>query len=134
MKRFPSTTHPGRSRFGFSLVEAVLSVGVMSFGFLAVAPLLAVGINGARLARETRVTAQIAATLTEEAKQGTLTPGAAYFDSASNPCAAAQAAYIVQETIAPVAGSALSRLTLSIASPGNATRIYADVFPTPPAP
>jgi hypothetical protein len=108
----------------------------MSFGFLAVAPLLAVGMNGARLARETRMTAQIAATLTEEAKQGTLAPGPAYFDSASNPCAAAQAAYTVQESVAPVgvAGSALSRLTLSIASPGNATRIYADVFPTPPAP
>ena len=63
MKRFSSISQPLRSRCGFSLVEAVLSIGVMSFGFLALAPLLAVGMNGARGARENRVSAQIATTL-----------------------------------------------------------------------
>jgi uncharacterized protein (TIGR02598 family) len=142
MKRFFSPFRSGRSRRGFSLVETVLSLGVMSFGFLALAPLLTLGLNGARMARENRVTAQIAATLIEEAKQGTLAAGTVYLDSASNPCAVAQAAYVVQESMAEFdPGSAgnsgpLSRLTLRIAprDTAGAARTYADVFPTPPTP
>ena len=140
MKQFFAPHPRRRSCRGFSLVEAVLSIGMMSFGFLAMAPLLGLGITSARLPRENRATAQIATTLIEQAKQGTAftTP---YFDSTSSPSTATQAAYFVQETtttFAPgsVGSGPLSRLCLRIApvaSVGGA-RTYADVYPTPPAP
>lgn len=140
MKHFFLTIHRRESRRGFSLVESVLSVGIMSFGFLALVPLLALGMNGARMAQENRAMAQIAGTLIEEAKQGTLAAGPLYFDSASNPITAAQAAYTVQESVTEFApglnGSGpLSRLILRI-SPRElrGTRIYADVFSTAPTP
>jgi uncharacterized protein (TIGR02598 family) len=125
-------------RGGFSLVEGVLSLGIMSFGFLALAPLLVVGLNGAHRARENRASAQIAATLIEEAKQGTLGTGTVYFDSTTQPCGPGGAAYAVQPAEQPVAGaggaSTLTRLTLRVTPVGmpGAARIYADVFPTPP--
>ncbi len=142
MKRFSSPFRPGRSRCGFSLVETVLSVGIMSFGFLSLAPLLVVGLNGARLARETRATAQIAATLVEEGKQGKLAAGTAYFDSALHACASAQAAYTAQSTLVPfdlggeAGGNSLTRLTMRIAprGPSSAARTYVDVFPALPVP
>jgi uncharacterized protein (TIGR02598 family) len=134
---------PGRRR-GFSLVEAVFSIGVMSFGFLSLAPLLALGLTSARDARENRATALIATTLIEEARQGTLVPGGLYLDSAGNACGSSTgAAFAAQSTlvgIAPGAGgltsssATLTRLTLRVApldGPGSA-RTYVDVFPTPP--
>ena len=139
MKRFLSPAFRRRSRRGFSLVESVLSLGIVSFGFLALAPLLALGLNSARLAREDRMTSQIAETMIEQAKQGTLTAGTTYFDAESNPCAPAQAAYVVQGTLAAfnagsVTGSApLTQVTLRI-SPralSHTVRVYAEVFPTP---
>jgi len=126
----------GKVPWGFSLVESVLSLGVLSFGFLALAPLLALGLTRAGAAHENRTAAQIASTLIEEAKQGTLAPGSVYFDSTGNPCASTQAAYTAQGTSTLVPGSLLTRLTLwvtPLGTPGSA-RIYADVFPTPPAP
>jgi uncharacterized protein (TIGR02598 family) len=141
MKLFRLRTHRNSSA-GFSLVESVLSVGVLSFGFISLAPLLALGLTRAGAARENQATAQIASTLIEEARQGTLAAGTIYLDSVGNPCAAAQAAYAVQDTSTPIAagsgsagGAALTRLSLRIAplgAPGSA-RIYADVFPTPPS-
>jgi type II secretory pathway pseudopilin PulG len=127
-----------KRRRGFSLVEGVLSLGVMSFGFLAFAPLLVVGLNGAHLARENRATAQIAATLIEEAKQGTLGAGPVYFDSTIQPCSPGSAVYAVQPSEQAVAAAGgegtLTRLILRVTPvglPGSA-RTYADVFPTPP--
>jgi type II secretory pathway pseudopilin PulG len=139
MKRFFSLGHSQRSRRGFSLVESVVSLGIMSFGFLALVPLLVLGLKAAHLARGDRTTSQIAETMIEQAKQGTLTTGTAYFDAESNPCAASQAAFVVQDNLAEfnpagTSGSAsLTQLTLRIsprALPGT-VRIYADVFPTP---
>jgi type II secretory pathway pseudopilin PulG len=128
-----------KRRCGFSLVEGVLSLGVLSFGFLALAPLLVLGLANASTARENRATAQIAATLIEEAKQGTLPSAAIYLDSASQPCLFNAAAYVAQPTIQPITASAggtspLDRLTLRVTPLGRpgAARTYADVFPTPP--
>ncbi len=125
-------------------MEAAFSVGVLSFGFLSLAPLLAVGLAGAREGRENRATAEIASTLIEQAREGTAVAGALYLDSASNPCPANQATYAVQATTTAVAagsagsGSAgpLTRLTIQVTPVGSpgAARIYADVFPTPPSP
>ena len=121
-------------------MEGVFSIGVMSFGFLALAPLLGLGLTDARGARENRAGAEIAATLIEQAKQGTLAANPVYFDSAGQPCDNAnQAAYAAQETAQPVAAIAggaasLTRLTLRVTPLGRpaAARTYADVFPTAP--
>jgi type II secretory pathway pseudopilin PulG len=127
-----------KRRGGFSLVEGVLSLGIMSFGFLALAPLLVLGVGSAHLAHVNRATAQIAATLVEQARQGTLGAGPVYFDSTVQPCAFNQAAYAVQpaeQSITGAGGAApLIRLTLRITPIGvpGAARTYADVFPTPP--
>jgi uncharacterized protein (TIGR02598 family) len=128
-----------KRRHGFSLVEGVISIGVVSFGFLALAPLLVVGMNGAREARENRTTAQIAATLIEEARQGTPAARGLPFDAQGRSCTPAAAIYTVdetQQTIPDAAGAAtpLTRLTLRVAPLGlpGAARTYADVFPTPP--
>ncbi len=115
-----------------------MAIGVMSFGFLALAPLLVLGLNVTRTARANEAAAQIATTLVEQAKQGTVSGGLLYFDSAGQPCAAGQGAYSALATVQPTAavGTAtpLSRLTLRVTplgAPGEA-RTYADVFPTPP--
>ncbi len=126
-----------KRRSGFSLVEGVLSLGIISFGFLALAPLLVLGLGSAHLARENRATAQIAATLMEEARQGTLSSGPLYLDSASQPCVAGQAAYTVlptEQSMAAEGMGPLTRLKLCITATGRpgAARTYADVFPTPP--
>ncbi len=111
----------------------------MSFGFLALVPLLVLGLKAAQVARGDRATSQIAETMIEQAKQGTLVTGTAYFDAESNPCPAAQAAFVVQDNLAELnssgtsASAPLTQLTLRIsprALPGT-VRIYADVFPTP---
>jgi uncharacterized protein (TIGR02598 family) len=129
--------HHGREhrRGGFSLVEATFSIGLLSFGFLALAPLLAMGLKTARLARNDRATAQIAQTLIEEAKQGTLAPGTVYLDIQGTVLNSAQtAAYTAQSTSQTIAGSAsLTRLTLRVAPLGapDRARIYAVVFQAP---
>jgi len=132
---------PYQNRHGFSLVEVMLAVGIMSFGFLALAPLLVVGLNSARAARENHVAAEIATNLIEEAKQGTLSSGLLYFDAEGSLCLSSQAAYSAQgaflsspgPTGSGMTGGALTRLTLRIipmAAPGS-PRIYVDIFPTP---
>jgi len=127
-----------RQRGGFSLVEATFSIGLVSFGVLTLAPLLALGLKTARLARDDRATAQIAQTLTEEAKQGTLASGTVYLDIQGTPLSSAQtAAYTAQSTSQTVAGSgSLTQLKLQITPLGapDRTRIYAVVFQTPPSP
>ena len=124
-----------RQRGGFSLVEATFSIGLFGFGLLTLAPLLALGLKTARLARDDRGTVQIAQTLIEEARQGTLATGTVYLDIQGTPLNSAQtAAYTAQTTSQPVAGnSSLTSLNLQITpvgAPGR-TRIYAVVFQTP---
>ena len=123
-----------RQRGGFSLVEATFSIGLMSFGFLSLAPLLGLGLKTARLARDDRATAHIAQTLIEEAKQGTLASGTAYLDLQGNACGSTLAVYTAQAAFLPVTGSAsLTRLTLRITPVGapERVRIYAVVVSVP---
>jgi uncharacterized protein (TIGR02598 family) len=126
-------------RGGFSLVEATFSLGLLSFGFLSLAPLLSLALEAARHARDERATAQIAQTLIEEGKQGTLNPGTVYLDIQGTALPSAQAAaYQAQNTsVTPYLGNAsLTQLKLQVTPLGapNRARFYAAVFPTPAAP
>ncbi len=122
-----------KTRGGFSLVEASFSIGILSFGMLTLAPLLAVGMKAARTARDDRTSVQIAQTLVEEARQGTLATGTLYLDFEGAPCAASRAVYTVQATSNPVpANAALTQTTLRLTPIGapDRTRTYAVVFPS----
>ena len=140
MKSFRIRPAGKKQRGGFSLVEATFSIGLLSFGFLTLAPLLALGLKTARHARDDRATAQIAQTLIEDAKQGTLAPGTVYLDiqgtalnSANN--STQMAAYAAQSTsVTPYQGSAsLTQMTLRVTPLGAPDRVrtYAVVFQTP---
>jgi uncharacterized protein (TIGR02598 family) len=125
-----------KQRGGFSLVEATFSIGLFSFGFLVLAPLLALGLKTARLARNDRATAQIAQTLIEEAKQGTLATGTVYLDIQGTVLNSAQAAaYTAQNTpVTPYLGNAsLTQMTIRVTPLGapDRVRIYAVVFQVP---
>ena len=124
-----------KKRGGFSLVEATFSIGLMSFGFLALIPLLALGMKTARLARDDRATAQIAQTLVQEARQGTLPAGTVYLDIQGDTLSSTQtAAYSAQSASQPIAGDALlTRLTLRVTPLGapNRARTYAVVYQAP---
>lgn len=121
-----------RRRGGFSLVEATFSIGLMSFGFLTLAPLLALGMKTSRLARDDRATAQIAQTLIEEAKQGTLAPGTVYLDFEGAPTGSAQAAYTAESaSVTPYQGNlSLTETTFRVTPLGapNRVRTYAVVY------
>lgn len=54
---------------GFSLVEVVLAVGVISFAFVAILGLLPAGLHQFRQAMDTSVTAQIAQRIIQDAQQ-----------------------------------------------------------------
>jgi uncharacterized protein (TIGR02598 family) len=128
-----------KQRGGFSLVEATFSIGLLSFAFLTLAPLLTLGLKTARLARDNRAAAQIAQTLTEEARQGTLASGTVYLDIQGTALNSAQmAAYTAQSTsVTPYLGNASLTQTMLRVTPLGApdrTRIYAVVYPTPPLP
>ncbi len=115
-------------------MEATLSLGVLSLAFLTLTPLLAVGQKSARLSHSSRDTTQIAQTMIEEAKQGTLSSGTTYLDSQGNVANSTGAAYSAQSTLQSVAGSAsLTKLTLLITPMGAPDRAqtYAIVFTTP---
>jgi len=124
-----------KRRGGFSLAEATFSIGLMSFGFLALAPLLGLGMKTSRLARNDRATAQIAQTLIEEARQGTLVPGTVQLDFEGAPCASAQSVYTAQTTsVTPyLANTSLTQMTLRVTPLGapDRARTYAVVFQTP---
>ena len=112
-------------------METALSLGILSFGFLTLAPLLVVGLKTARQAHAAQDMAQIAQSLVEEAKQGTLSTGTAYFDFQGNPTNLSQAAYSAQSTLVSVTGNAtLTRLTLQITPLGmpDRSRTYATVI------
>jgi uncharacterized protein (TIGR02598 family) len=137
MKLFRFQSAQRRKRGGFSLVEATFSIGLMSFGFLTLAPLLALGMKTARMARDDRATAQIAQTLIEEARQGTLPSGTVYLDIQGTPLNSAQAAaYAAQSTaVTPYQGNAaLTQMTLQVTPLGapDRMRTYAVVFQAAP--
>ncbi len=118
------------ARGGFNLVEASFTIGIMSVGFLTLAPLMGLGLKTSRWARDDRASAQIARTLTEEAKQGTLGTGPVYLDDQGAACTPLSAAFIVQP-VTQAAGSSASQLALRVTpvgAPGRA-RVYAVVLP-----
>jgi uncharacterized protein (TIGR02598 family) len=136
MKSFRIGLGEKKQRGGFSLVEATFSIGLLSCGFLTLAPLLALGMKTARLARDDRATAQIAQTLIEDARQGTLAPGTVYLDIQGTALNSAQtAAYTAQSTsVTPYQGSSsLTQMTLQITPLGAPDRVrtYAVVYQTP---
>ena len=113
------------------MVEATISLGLMSFGLLTLVPLLAVGLKAARVAKNDQDSAQIVQTLVEKAKQGTLASGSTPFDEQGNACVASQAAFTAAASIAPVTGNtSVTRLTLVIKPRGapDHARTYVVVF------
>jgi 2-keto-3-deoxy-6-phosphogluconate aldolase len=111
-------------------VEVSFTVGIMSFSFLTLGPLLGLGMKTVRLARDDRASAQIARTLIEEAKQGTLGAGPVYLDDQGAACSPVSAAFVVQP-VTQAAGNSASQLTLRVTpvgAPGRA-RVYAVVLP-----
>lgn len=119
-----------KSCLGFSLVEASLSVGILGFGFISLAPLLSVGLTTARQARDGRISAQIAETLADEARDGTLTAGTAYYDNQGAACTSTGACYQVQTTLAALVGNC-TRLTVQVMPVATPARPldYAVVLP-----
>lgn len=130
MKRFRFHRGSRSARGGFNLVEASFSIGIMSVGFLTLAPLLGFGLKTSRWARDDRISAAIARTLAEEERQGTLGGGTAYLDEQGQPCRPQDAAFVVQPVTQP-AGNSATELTLRVTpvgAPGHA-RVYAVVLP-----
>ncbi len=134
MNSFRITTGEKKKKAGFGLVEATFSIGVISFGFLSLAPLLALGIKAARVPRDERVSAQIAEQLVEQARQGTLAPTPIYLDDQGAVLTSEQAAaFTAQGTSQAAPGGALTELTLRVTPTGapDRARVYAIVYPTP---
>lgn len=113
-------------------MEVTFSLGLLSSGFLILAPLLGVGLKASRLSRDDRSSAQIAQTLVEEARQGTLPSGTLYLDDEGAACPSTTAAYSVQTSTVSLAAP-LSRLTLRVTPVGapDHVRMYAVVFQAP---
>jgi Tfp pilus assembly protein PilV len=131
MKHFRSARI--KSRLGFSLVEAALSVGVLSFGFLSLAPVLGLGLSSAHQARDNRISAQIAQGFADQAREGTLTAGTAYCDNEGAACPQAGAAYQVQTTLGAMAGGC-TRLTVQVAPVATPNRPFDYAVVLPPTP
>jgi len=121
----------GRTRGGFNLVETSFTIGVLSMGFLTLAPLMGLGLKTSRWGRDDRISAQIARTLAEEEKQGTLGAGPAYLDDQGAACSPLGAAFVVQPVIQN-AGNSASQLLLQVKPVGAPERawVYAVVLPT----
>ena len=117
---------------GFSLVEVTLSVGVLGFGFISLAPLMGLGLTTARQARDGRISAQIAETLTDEARDGTLMPGSAFYNDEGVLSPAAGACYQVRTALNALAGNC-TRLTIQVTPVATSNRPldYAVVLPPP---
>ena len=121
-------------------MESTFSIGLFSFGILSLVPLMALGMKSARLAKDERATAQIARTLADEARQGTLALGSGTtsvsLDDQGAPLHSPEAAaYVAICTPQAIGNGSLTRLTLQITPQGarNRPRIYAVVFQTPPS-
>ena len=111
-------------------MEVCFTIGVISLALLTMAPLMGFGFRSSSWARDDRVSAQIARTLTQEARQGTLGTGPVYLDNHGEACSPLNAAFIAQAVTQP-AGNSASQLSLRITplgAPGH-VRIYAVVLP-----
>jgi len=119
-----------RARGGFNLVEATLTIGIMSFSFLTLAPLLGLGMKTARFAGDDRGSALLARTLVQEARQGTLGIVPQYFNDQGAACTPLEAAFMVQPVTQAIGNSA-SQLTLRVTPLGapDRARVYAVVLP-----
>ena len=120
-----------RTRQGFSLVETAFSLGVLSFGFLSLAPLVGLGLTSARQARDSQLTAQIATTLAEQAREGTLTNGVGYVDDQGAVCGSSTACYQTQTAESAAAGDC-TRVMIQVAPVGNPHRVQAYAVVLPP--
>ena len=94
----------------------------MSFGFLTLASLLAVGLKTACQARDDRASTQIAERQIEEAKQGTLAAGTTYLDVEGNPSTSARAFASQATFLQLTGGTVLQRLTLRVTPLGAPDR------------
>jgi uncharacterized protein (TIGR02598 family) len=135
MKSFRIRVRDKTRRGAFSLAEATFSIGVLSFGLLSLAPMLALGLKASRQARNDRASAQIAETTVEEARQGTLTPGYAYFDDTGAALPSPQMASFAAQTTTQTStqSAALTQMTLKVTPLGapDRMRVYAVVYQTP---
>jgi hypothetical protein len=91
---------------------------------------MGLGLKTSRWGRDDRLSAQIARTLAEEEKQGTLGAGPAYLDDQGAACSARSAAFVVQPVIQS-AGASASQLLLQVQPVGAPERawVYAVVLP-----
>jgi hypothetical protein len=115
-------------------VEATFSIGIVSCGFLTLIPLLASGMHTARLARNDRITGQIAQTLIEQAKLNVLVPGTQFADNQGEVCSASGAAFTIQATEQTLSSSqslSPTELTITVTPIGapDHARTYAVVLP-----
>ena len=124
--------HRGKSsaRGGFNLVEVCFTIGVLSLAIVTLGPLLGMGLKTSRGARDDRMSAQIARTLTEEARQGTLGTATVYLDDQGAACSPLSAAFVAQPVTrsAGNVGSQLALRVTPVGAPGHA-RVYAVVLP-----
>lgn len=118
---------------GFSLVEVVLALGLVSFAVIAIMGLLPTGLAALRQAMNQTVEAQIVKTISAQSVNTPFTDlgSISYFDEEGLPTAAANARYTVNVTTQPpvfpsseAAGSLTNSLTALkiqiVAKPGPA--------------
>jgi uncharacterized protein (TIGR02598 family) len=130
MKRIRFHRGNRSTRGGFNLVEVCITIGIISLAILVLGPLMGMGLKNSRTARDDRESAQIARTLAEEAKQGTLSSGTLYLNDQGAACSPLSAAFIAQ-AVTRSAGSSASQLALRVTPVGapDHTRVYAVVLP-----
>jgi len=120
------------SRRGFSLVEASISIGIVSLGFVTLVPMLGLSLSTARHSRDTATAAQIAQTIEAGARGGLLATGSGYRDGEGQPCSPAQARFRTQVTATTLAGDC-TRLAIQVTAVDSPDRpsSYAVVLPPP---
>jgi uncharacterized protein (TIGR02598 family) len=122
MKELAAIKKPG----GFSLVEVVLAIGIVSFAMLAVVGLLPTGLKIVRNSAEQAQAANLAAALADSVRGATTTDGTNFsFSFAGSTQTFAIGAS--QTNLPPI------KLTLEGKEDANAARLVAAVTITPPA-
>ena len=133
-----------RGETGFSLIEVVLAIGIVSFAFVTLLGLLPVGLTAFRQSIDTTVGSQIVQRVVNEAQQADYTSlinsgtTQRYFDDQANEVTAANAnnsIYTVQVSVsgttslpnsAGVQSSNLATISVKIAdNPGHVTAPFA---------
>jgi prepilin-type N-terminal cleavage/methylation domain-containing protein len=110
---------------GFSLVEVVVAIGIVSFGMLAVVGLLPTGLKIARNSAEQAQAANLVAALAESLRGATTTNGTNYVYSF-----AGQSLFYTNGS--PPTTLVISNLTLEGRTNNEAGRLVAAVTITPP--